>query len=156
MPRGAANEVATRDGTDARAKQGAESPGGHGPSAHLNGHHVGNATAADGNGDGTGNAHEEAERHHHADVLAEGGADAEDGEKDVADVVEQRAAVDFAHGGHDQGTKGEAENVDGEEEGGHDGRRLMELGENPADTGSEHGGAEGACGMLATLLEPRK
>ena len=158
-PPSGADQVAAGHGADAGAEQGTEGPGGHGSPAHLDGHHVGDAAAADGDGHGAGDAHEEAEGHHHADAVAQGGADAEDGEEDVADVVEQGAAVDLAHRRDDEGAKGEAQDVDGQDEGGGDRRRLVVLGEDSGDTGGEHGRAKGSgvCQWaLSTRTQPRR
>lgn len=110
------DEVSSCDGADARAEEGTQGPGGHRAAALLDGHDVGDAAAADGDGHGAGEAHEEAEGHEHGHVLGEGGADGEDGEEDVAVDVERRAAVNLAERGDDERAEGEAEDVDGDDE----------------------------------------
>ena len=154
-PTSRTNEVATSNGADSRTKQRTQGPGSHGATTHFDGHHVRNAARADGDGYSTGQTHEEAESHHHADVLAEGGADGEDGEEQVAQVVQQRAAVDLTHGGDDQGAEGEAQDVDRHDEGRSRLGAYLELLQDPGDAGGEHGGAQGAVSVSITQLTTR-
>ena len=112
-PAGRLNEVATGDGTDAGAEKGAESPGRHGLAAVLHLHAVGDGAGADGDGHGSGETHEETESEEHAGVRAEGSTDGENGEEDVANVVQGRTAVHLTERSDQEGTEGEAENVDG-------------------------------------------
>lgn len=80
-PASSLDQVTAGNRADAGAEERAEGPGRHGAAALLHGHHVGDAAAADGDGHGPGEAHEQAEGHQHADAVAEGGADGEDDEE---------------------------------------------------------------------------
>lgn len=56
-------------------------------------------------------------------------------------MIDIHSSINFAHGRHDEGSKCEAENVNGYDECGYHGRVVVELGHDAGDSWRKHGRA---------------
>lgn len=142
------HHVSSSNRSNAGTQQGTHRPDSHGLASFLDREHIGDGAAAISDWSRTGEAHQESEGNHHTHILTKSSGDGEDDEEDVGNVEADGAAEDFAHGGGEERAKREAEDVDGDDKGGHVLVVGVELSHDVGDAWGEHRGA------LAVLVDP--
>lgn len=133
----------TGDRTDDRTHQRTHCPNGHDASPFFLHNDVGDCSSTNGQGSGSEKTFEKAPGDEHVQITADGTGDCEDNKEDVTDMVDNRSAVFFRHGGENHGPEGETQDVDRKDKGCQLDIVGFEFGHDFGDARGEHGGSEG-------------